>query len=302
MVIDSQQLFPKETPEEKWKLWHFTFYCKVDTQKIQNLILIFFLICVIQRFSSPLLVFLLHCSFSNLCPLCRHKTGCESCWTTAHVKLTWTKILHGSFMGICDGRIKLQSCRWKLHSSHLFFKRWTGNFMLKLAFLRFTTSTNTSAQRRRTSTAIICRSLNTFGALPGKENFWYGGLWCQNSFHTLSQNIPTLVSQDNRIWIWVLRAAPSSNLASLLWPAWADQGYKHHLLVDLSKCHMRCLKNICFFRNPKLVFWVRQSMDSFILQPSGLIFTLKSVPHALSPNPIISVGSQRERTRKAWPR
>ena len=194
MLIDSQQLFLKEIPEEKWKLWHFTFYCKVDTQKIQNLILIFFLICVIQRFSPPLLVFLLHCSFSDICPLCRHKTGWESCWTTAHVKLTWTKILHGSFMGICDGRIELQSCLWKLHSSHLFFKRWTGNFMLKLAFLRFTTSTNTSAQRRRTSTAIICRSLNTFGALPGKENFWYGGLWCQNSFHTLSQNIPTLIS------------------------------------------------------------------------------------------------------------
>ena len=33
MVIDSQQLFPKETPEEKWKLWHFTFYCKVDAKK-----------------------------------------------------------------------------------------------------------------------------------------------------------------------------------------------------------------------------------------------------------------------------
>ena len=114
-------------------------------------------------------------------------------------KMAWTHIFtchflvrlnNISFMAICDGRIKLWSCRWKLHSSHLFFKRWTGNFMLKLAFLRFTTSTNTSAQRRRTSTAIICRSLNTFGALPGKENFWCGGLWCQNSFHTLSQNIP----------------------------------------------------------------------------------------------------------------
>ena len=127
MLIDSQQLFLKEIPEEKWKLWHFTFYCKVDTQKIQNLILNLFLICVIQRFSPPLLVFLLHCSFSNLCPLCRHKTGWESCWTTAHVKFTWTKILHGSFMGICDGRIKLQSCWWScivLISS----------FMLKLAF------------------------------------------------------------------------------------------------------------------------------------------------------------------------
>ena len=143
-----------------------------------------------QPCSPPVLVHLFNCLFSNLCPLCRHKTGWESCWTTTHVEFTWTKILHGSFMGICDGRIELQSCLWKLHSSHLFFKRWTGNFMLKLAFLRFTTSTNTSAQRRRTSTAIICRSLNTFGALPGKENFWYGGLWCQNSFHTLSQNIP----------------------------------------------------------------------------------------------------------------
>ena len=39
-------------------------------------------------------------------------------------------------MGICDGRIELQSCLWKLHSSHLFFKRWTGNFMLKLAFFK----------------------------------------------------------------------------------------------------------------------------------------------------------------------
>ena len=173
-------------------------------------------------------------------------------------------------------------------------------------FWRFTTSTSTSAQRRRTSIAIIFKSLNTFGVLPGRE-------------HRLTK-LGDAIAISNRklsighIWLSIgqlnlaLSRAGSSFFKSGFfplicwsWPRFQFYAYpwwvQHSVCRDfMHACNCTAMKK-CIFRNQKLVFWVRPSMASFILQHSGLNF--RSQPVSQLSTMIIPAGSRQERMRKA---